>query len=133
MLNNVKFDFVIVQFQTDNLANTEKCVRETDWCQSIKESERKSSEKSLLQLYSSSITVSAKKYLLEFSDESLATIYEVEKKLLQDFLYGKIEFDATQLPVLLYVTGYAEPLQNCNALVLKICFMMKEALCYNIT
>ena len=58
-------------------------------------------------MYSSILTASAQKYLLDFADASLATISEVEKNFLENFTYFKVQFDEAQLLVLLYVAGHS--------------------------
>ena len=76
--------------------------------QEIKESERKLKIKSLQRLHSPSFTISVKKYLLEFSDlVKSTTLSNGHQNFIEEFPYNQVPFDETQLPVLLYVAGYA--------------------------
>ena len=76
--------------------------------QEIKESERKLKINSLLRLHSPSFTISVKKYLLEFSDSvKSTTLSKGDQNFIEEFPYNQVAFDETQLPVLLYVAGYA--------------------------
>ena len=61
-----------------------------------------------MRLHSPSFTISVKKYLLEFSDSvKITKLSKGDQNLIEEFPYSQIAFDETQLPVLLYVAGYA--------------------------
>ena len=75
--------------------------------QEIKESEKRLKIKSLLKLHSSSIAISVKEYLFEFCGSPDNTKISEEDQLIATFPYNQVQFDETQLPVLLYVAGYA--------------------------
>ena len=54
-------------------------------------------------MHSDAITVPVKEYLLEFANK----ISEEDKLLIEELPYENVCFDETQLPVLLYIAGYA--------------------------
>ena len=61
-----------------------------------------------MRLHSPSFTISVKKYLLEFSDSvESTTLSKGNQNFIEEFQYDQVAFHETQLPVLLYVTGYA--------------------------
>ena len=114
-MENLNFEFVLYgKFQTDHsesrfglyhqICGGNKLVS----VQEIKESERKLKINSLLRLHSPSFTISVKKYLLEFLDSvKSTTLSKGDQNFIEEFPYKQVAFDETQLPVLLYVTGYA--------------------------
>ena len=62
----------------------------------------------MLKLHSDAITVPVKKYLSEFAEcDDTNKISEEDKLLIEELPYENVCFDETQLPVLLYVAGYA--------------------------
>ena len=76
--------------------------------QEIKENESKLKINSLLRLHFPSFTISVKKYLLEFLDSvKSTTLSKGDQNFIEEFPYNQVAFDETQLPVLLYVAGYA--------------------------
>ena len=115
LLENLNFDFALYgKFQTDHLES--RFAQYHQMCggnklvsvQEIKENERKLKINSLLRLHSPSFTISVKKYLLEFSDAVESTILSKgDQNFIEEFPYDQVAFDETQLPVLLYVAGYA--------------------------
>ena len=115
LLENLNFDFVLYdKFQTDHLESQFGQYRQM--CggnrlvsvQEIEESKRKLKINSLLRLHSPSFTILVKKYLLEFSDSvESTTLLKGDQNFIEEFPYNQVAFDETQLPVLLYVAGYA--------------------------
>ena len=116
LLENLNFDFVLYgKFQTDHLESRFAQYRQMYGgtrlvsVQEIKESERKLKISSLLRLHSPSFTISVKKYLLQFSDSvESTTLSKGDQNFIGEFLYDQVALDETQLPVLLYVAGYAD-------------------------
>lgn len=115
LLEELKFDFVLFgKFQTDNLENRFGQYRQMSGgnrlvsVQEIKESERKLKIKSLLKLHSSHHTISVKDYLAEFSESpETVPLTVIDQQFVEEFPHDLVKFDETQLPVLLYVAGYA--------------------------
>ena len=95
--------------------------------QEIKESERKLKINSLLRLHSLSFTISVKKYLLEFLDPVRSTtLLKGDQNFIEEFPYNQVAFDETQLPVLLYVAGYAAKKVTSRLVMLaNNCLLMK--------
>ena len=112
---NLKFGFVLYgKFQTDHLESPFAHYRQM--CggnrlvsvQEIKECERKLKINSLLRLHSPFFTISVKKYLLEFSNSvESTTLSKGNQNFIEEFPYDQVACDETQLPVLLYLAGYA--------------------------
>lgn len=116
LLDVHQFKYVLVgKFQTDNLESRFGQYRQMSGgnrlvsIQEITESERKLKIQSLLKLNMSSGVVSVKEYLAEFSDDFGFTTNacETEDQFIANFPIDKIEFNEVELPVLLYVAGYA--------------------------
>ena len=115
LIETLKFDFVLLGcFQTDNLESRFGQYRQMYGgnrlisVQKLTESEKKLKIKSLLKLHSDAITVPVKKYLSEFAEcDDTNKISEEDKLLIEELPYENVCFDETQLPVLLYVAGYA--------------------------
>ena len=115
LIETLKFDFVLLGcFQTDNLESRFGQYRQMYGgnrlisVQELTESEKKLKFKSLLKLHSDAITVPVKEYLSEFAEcDDANKISEKDKLLIEELPYENVCFDETQLPVLLYVAGYA--------------------------
>ena len=115
LIETLKFDFVLLRcFQTDNLESRFGQYRQMYGgnrlisVQELTESEKKLKIKSLLKLHSDAITVPVKEYLSEFAEcDDTNKISEDDKLLIEEVPYENVCFDETQLPVLLYVAGYA--------------------------
>ena len=114
VLSDLKLDFVLLgKFQTDDLESRFGQYRQM--CggnrlvsvQEIMESEKRLKIKSLLKLHSSSIAISVKEYLFEFCGSPDNTKISEEDQLIATFPYNQVQFDETQLPVLLHMAGYA--------------------------
>ena len=115
LIETLKFDFVLLGcFQTENLESSFGQYRQMYGgnrlisVQELTESEKKLKIKSLLKLHSDAITVPVKEYLSEFAEcDNTNKISEEDKLLIEELPYENVCFDETQLPVLLYVAGYA--------------------------